>query len=220
VSWADEHIPAILQGWYPGAQGGRAIAEVLFGESSPEGKLPITFYRSTEELPDFTDYSMKNRTYRYMTTRALYPFGYGLTYTDINIMDVVAEQTQIAKGNSITIKAKVKNTGKTAGSETVQVYMKCERPGMPQFSLKGIKKVYLQPEEETEISFNLEADAFGLYDEEAYLRLYQGDYQVYVGTSQPDERSYELTGKRPVCIEIDRKSDEVLYHPSIYEQEK
>ena len=82
VSWADEHIPAIIQGWYPGAQGGRALASVLFGDYSPEGKLPVTFYRTTEELPDFTDYSMKGRTYRYMTQKALYPFGYGLSYTD------------------------------------------------------------------------------------------------------------------------------------------
>ena len=82
VNWADEHVDAIVQGWYPGARGGAAIADILFGEANPEGKLPVTFYRTTEELPDFEDYSMQGRTYRYMEQEALYPFGYGLSYTE------------------------------------------------------------------------------------------------------------------------------------------
>lgn len=217
VGFADEHIPAILQGWYPGAQGGRAIAEILFGKASPEGKLPITFYRTTEELPDFTDYSMRNRTYRYMKKEALYPFGYGLSYTNIDIEAVEIENEQISKNDAITIHVTVKNNGKIAGGETIQVYIKCEREDAPNLSLKGLKKVHLQPGEERAFDIVLEPNAFGLYDEEAYLRLYQGDYQIYVGTSQPDERSVALTGKRPVCKTLKCLTDEILYHPSIYE---
>ncbi len=216
VSWADEHIPAIMQGWYPGAQGGRAIAEVLFGENSPEGKLPITFYCTTDELPDFTDYSMNDRTYRYMNQEALYPFGYGLSYTNIDVTEVEVEE-EITKGKNVTIKSQVKNSGKMAGGETVQLYVKCDKPGMPKWSLKGIKKVYLQPGEEVEINFILEPNAFGLYDEAANLCLYEGNYQVYIGTSQPDERSCTLTGKRPISKQMKCLTDEILYHPSIYE---
>lgn len=217
VNFADEHIPAILQGWYPGAQGGRAIAEVLFGESSPEGKLPVTFYRTTEELPGFTDYSMKKRTYRYMKEEALYPFGYGLSYTDIEVTEAQISLEEISKGKSITIKAKVKNNGNMTGGEAIEVYVKAEKDDAPNFSLKGLKKVHLAPKEETEIEFILEDNAFGLYDEEAYLRLYQGDYYIYIGTSQPDERSIKLTGRKPVQRTIKCLTDEVLYHPSIYE---
>ncbi|OYO84356.1 hypothetical protein CG709_15205 [Lachnotalea glycerini] len=217
VNFADEHIPAIVQGWYPGAQGGRAIAEVLFGENSPEGKLPITFYKTTEELPDFTDYSMKNRTYRYMTQEALYPFGYGLTYTDIDVIKVEMSQEQISKDDTITVKAMVKNQGKMAGGEAIQLYIQCVGKDMPNYSLKGLKKVHLKAQEEVEILFTLDAASFGLYDEEARLKLYQGTYKVYIGISQPDERSVKLTKKRPICKVIKCMSDEVLYHPSIYE---
>ncbi|RDY32189.1 glycoside hydrolase family 3 C-terminal domain-containing protein [Lachnotalea glycerini] len=217
VNFADEHIPAIVQGWYPGTQGGRAIAEVLFGENSPEGKLPITFYKTTEELPDFTDYSMKNRTYRYMTQEALYPFGYGLTYTDIDVIKVEMSQEQISKDDTITVKAMVKNQGKMAGGEVIQLYIQCVGKDMPNYSLKGLKKVHLKAQEEVEIIFTLDAASFGLYDEEARLKLYQGTYKVYIGISQPDERSVKLTKKRPICKVIKCMSDEVLYHPSIYE---
>lgn len=88
MNWADEHVDAIVQGWYPGARGGAAIADILFGEANPEGKLPVTFYRTTEELPDFEDYSMQGRTYRYMEQEALYPFGYGLSYTEYAYQNV------------------------------------------------------------------------------------------------------------------------------------
>ncbi|WP_099466786.1 glycoside hydrolase family 3 C-terminal domain-containing protein [Konateibacter massiliensis] len=217
VNFAEENIQAIMQGWYPGAQGGRAIAEVLFGEGAPEGKLPVTFYQSTKELPEFTDYSMKGRTYRYMTKEALYPFGYGLSYTDIAVTKAALDKEIIGKGSEITLTANVKNNSNAAGSEIVQIYIRCEREDAPNFSLKGFRKVHLEAGEEKEITFTLAADAFGLYDEEAYLRLYEGEYHIYAGTSQPDERSCKLTGKRPVCKTIKCMTDEVLYHPSIYE---
>ena len=122
VNWAQEHVPAILQGWYPGAEGGRAIAEILFGARCPEGKLPVTFYHSSEELPDFADYSMKGRTYRYMEQEALYPFGYGLSYTDFTYANVCSDSAVLSK-EGITLRAMVENTGKAAGGETVQAYV-------------------------------------------------------------------------------------------------
>jgi len=209
LSWADEHIPAILQCWYPGAQGGRAIAEVLFGEVSPQGKLPVTFYRSTEELPEFTDYSMKGRTYRYMTQEALYPFGYGLSYSDFTISNVKVNTDRVTEAG-VEVTATIRNNGPMAGGETVQVYVKVEREGTPNAQLKGLKKIQLAPQEEQTVTIHLPADAFGLYDEEAVRRVYAGQFSVYVGTSQPDSRSVKLTGKEPVKLTLTAEQELVL----------
>lgn len=210
VTWADEHIPAIIEGWYPGAQGGRALASVLFGDYSPEGKLPVTFYRTTEELPAFTDYAMKGRTYRYMTQKALYPFGYGLSYTDFELDDVVLSQNTVNKENTITVKAVIKNAGEMDGAETVQVYVKADRAGTPNAQLKALRKVDLKAGEEKKVVLTLDAKAFGLHNEKGDLVLEAGDYLVYVGTQQPDERSRELTGKQPKCIRVTATDTEVL----------
>lgn len=193
VNWADEHIHAILQGWYPGAQGGRAIADILFGERNPEGKLPVTFYRSTDELPAFTDYNMKNRTYRYMKEEALYPFGYGLSYTTFSYDKVEVDCNEV-RADGVTITAAVKNTGSAAGGETVQVYVKICREGTPNAQLKGIRKLHLLPGEEAFVSIHLPAEAFGLYDEEGKLRISRGEAEVYIGGQAPDQRSEKLTG--------------------------
>ncbi len=209
LSWASEHVDAIMQCWYPGAQGGRAIAEVLFGDYSPQGKLPITIYRSTEELPEFTDYSMKGRTYRYMEQEALYPFGYGLSYTDFEVSDVEMDTDRVTEAG-VQIKAKIRNIGQMAGGETVQVYVKVEREGTPNAQLKGFKKVQLNPQEEQEVTFHLPVDAFGLFDEEGIKRVYEGQFSVYVGTSQPDSRSRKLLGKEPVKLSLTAERELVL----------
>lgn len=201
VNWAQEHIPAILQGWYPGAQGGRAIAEILFGEKSPEGRLPVTFYHSSEELPDFTDYNMAGRTYRYMKQEALYPFGYGLSYTNFEISNVEANQTDI-KMDGIDIRAIIKNVGSMQGVETVQAYVKVCEENTPNAQLKGIKKVELKPGEEKEIVIHLPVEAFGLYDEDGKFRIKQGKVCVYIGGQAPDSRSEQLTGKKVKTIEL------------------
>jgi beta-glucosidase len=201
LKWADQHIPAIMQCWYPGAQGGRAIAEAIFGAFSPEGKLPITFYASTDELPPFTDYAMKDRTYRYMQREALYPFGFGLSYTDFTITNVKASTDQITDAG-IQISATVKNNGKRMGAETLQVYVKAEREGTPNPQLKALRKVHLQPQEEMELSLHLPVEAFGLYDEDGVRRIYEGSYTIYLGTSQPDSRSIALTGKQPLKLSV------------------
>ena len=195
VTWEEEHLDAIVQGWYPGAQGGAAIAGLLFGEVNPEGKLPITFYRTTEELPDFEDYSMKGRTYRYMEQKALYPFGYGLSYTDYDYQNVELISDDVRGENGVVIQAEIQNTGKMDGTETVQVYVGLEKEGAPNPQLKRIVKVPLKSGETKRIEVSLPKEAFMLYDEEGKQVLYSGSYNIYIGGSQPDERSLELTNK-------------------------
>ncbi len=197
VPYADEHVSAILQGWYPGARGGKAIAEILFGEYSPEGKLPVTFYRTTEELPDFKDYSMKNRTYRYMKNEALYPFGFGLSYTNFEVSDVELSADSIDVDQNITIRAMLKNTGSMEGAETLQVYVRACMEDAPNYQLKALKKVELKSGETKEIMLSLTAEDFGLYNEEGVKILNSCDYEVYVGTNLPDSRSVALIGKSP-----------------------
>lgn len=198
VSWADEYIPAILQGWYPGAQGGRAIARVLFGDKNPEGRLPVTFYRTTEELPAFTDYSMAGRTYRYMQNEALYPFGYGLSYTEFSYGNLSLSTDKVTR-DGVDIRLSIKNTGVMEGVETVQVYVKAvpeaAAANVPNAQLKGIRKCSLKPQEEKEICIHLPAEAFALYDEEARQLVYRGNYVVFAGGHGPDARSRKLTGK-------------------------
>ncbi len=211
VNWADENIPAIIQGWYPGAQGGRAIANVLFGDKNPEGRLPVTFYKTTEELPEFTDYSMKDRTYRYMKNEALYPFGFGLSYTDFSYDKVSLTTDRITK-DGVKVSVTVKNTGRCEGTETVQVYIKAKpeekATNIPNAQLKGIKKCMLRPGEEKELTIFLPAEAFALYDEEARLLVYRGQYEIYVGGQAPDKRSEALTGKH--VTRLSAQADETL----------
>lgn len=202
LSWEAEHIPAIIQAWYPGSQGGRAVAELIFGAYSPEGKLPVTFPYTTEELPEFTDYAMKGRTYRYMENDALYPFGYGLSYTSFAQKETALDTQSIEEGGTVTVTATVQNTGAMAGGQTLQVYVKALRENTPNAQLKGLQKVYLQPGEEKTVRIALPETAFGLYNEEGECMLEAGDYAVYAGMQQPDERSAVLTGQRPVCLTV------------------
>lgn len=208
VTWEEQHLDAILQAWYPGAQGGAAIARILFGDVNPEGKLPVTFYRTTEELPDFEDYSMKGRTYRYMKQKPLFPFGYGLSYTTYEYLDAALESAPISFSpdaeEGAVLRMKVRNAGAMDGTETVQVYVGLEKEGAPNPQLKQIAKVPLKAGETKEVRLSLPKEAFLLYDEEGKRRLYPGTYHIYAGGSQPDERSRELTGKTvqhfTVCV--------------------
>ena len=195
INWADEHIPAIIQGWYPGAEGGRALAKILFGDVNPEGHLPITFYRSADHLPAFTDYSMKGRTYRYMTEEALYPFGYGLSYTTYEYSKLKLHQEK-PDTDGIGFCVTVKNTGHRAGVETLQVYVKIEKEDTPNAQLKAIRKVALKPGEEKEVEITLARDAFGLYDKDGNFRISAGTARIFVGGQAPDKRSEELTGQK------------------------
>ncbi len=198
-----DKINAIIQCWYPGAMGGRAIAETVFGDRNFEGKLPVTFYESAEELPDFTDYSMKGRTYRYMTKDALYPFGYGLSYTTYEYSNVKADKT-VLDDDGITIDFEVANTGKADGRETVQVYVKvCDFENAPNYQLKAFKKVELKAGEKKSVSVKLPKDAFGLFDKDGKFVISKGKAVVYVGGQQPDARSEKLLGRKVSAIEIE-----------------
>lgn len=197
INWADDNIPVIIQGWYPGAWGGRAIAELVFGEYSPQGKLPVTFYRTTEELPDFTDYSMADRTYRYMKNEALYPFGYGLSYAAFDFFDLKLSQDEITP-EGIEVTVTVKNSGSHSGTETVQAYVKADMNHTPNAQLKAFTKVALCPVEEKTVKLFLPAEAFALFDEKGRRSVVPGNYIVYIGGSQPDSRSVKLTGREPL----------------------
>ncbi|PYG84836.1 beta-glucosidase [Ruminiclostridium sufflavum DSM 19573] len=196
VTWADNNIPAIVQAWYPGARGGKAVASVLFGESSPCGKLPVTFYKTTEELPDFHDYSMKNRTYRYMEKEALYPFGYGLSYSRFEYNALSVSSDKIKQGDNISCTVKVKNIGNREAKEAVQLYLKDVEASVaaPKWQLKGIRKVRLLPGEQEEVSFTLTSEDMMLVNEEGASVLEPGNFEIYAGGSQPDSRSIYLTG--------------------------
>ncbi len=198
---AQEKAAAVLYAGYPGAQGGMAIARLLFGDANPEGKLPITFYYSSEELPEFTDYSMKGRTYRYMGQEALYPFGYGLSYTDFALSDTELSSNQVT-GEGILVETTLTNTGDMAGAQTVQVYVKVNREGTPNAQLKAFAKAQLQPGESKRILLTLPEEAFGLYDERGIRMAREGSCTVYVGVSQPDARSAKLLGRTPESFEV------------------
>ncbi|MBK5261197.1 MAG: glycoside hydrolase family 3 C-terminal domain-containing protein [Peptostreptococcaceae bacterium] len=215
LDWASENYEAILQGWYPGTQGGNALADILFGKNSPEGKLPVTFYSEHNTLPPFTDYSMKMRTYRYMREKPVYPFGYGLSYSHFELDSVVLNSKKISAEKKVMIKARLKNLGPMDAAETVQIYISCHKEGAPRYALKAFQKVYLKKGAAQDVSFTLTAKDFAFYDEEATLKLYKGVYSLYIGTQQPDERSKELTGKVPQCIAVSCDEDTTLYVPTI-----
>ncbi|MBR4780461.1 MAG: glycoside hydrolase family 3 C-terminal domain-containing protein [Lachnospiraceae bacterium] len=213
---------AIIQGWYPGALGGTAIANIIFGKKNPEGHLPLTFYSEKNTLPEFTDYNMQGRTYRYMTEEPLYPFGFGLSYTDFEetITKIVAGPNayktvdgQLDNKNiyyksgddTIDITVKVANKGAMPGAATVQAYVDYTAlsvKGAPIRQLKALKKVHLEAGEEKEVVISLDEKAFGLYDENGEWKLNPGNYRVYIGNSQPDKRSEELTGKKCAGISV------------------
>ena len=196
VNWADDHVPAIIEAWYAGAEGGSAVASLIFGGFSPSGKLPVTFYKTTEELPDFIDYSMKNRTYRYMENVALYPFGYGLSYTKFEYKNLIISKGEIKSGETCEVKVTVKNIGQCESEETVQLYLKDVDASVlvPKYELKGIKKINLKPGQERQLEFELTPRQMALIDNDGNCILEPGVFEVFVGGSQPDDRSIGLTG--------------------------
>ena len=196
VSEIADRAAAVVQLWYPGARGGKAAADVLFGKRSPSGKLPVTFYYNTalEEMPAFTDYSMKNRTYRYYTGKPLYPFGYGLTYGDTKAVSVC--------NHGDTVKVVVRNDGRET-EDVLQVYVKDmaseDAPVNP--VLQAFQRVHLNQGEEREITLKLPARAFQVCSQEGQWVPGSGKWTVYASFGQPDARTQELTGKKAAsCI--------------------
>lgn len=204
LSFADEHVNAILQVWYPGARGGKAAADLLFGNASPSGKLPVTFYRDMEGIPEFTDYSMKGRTYRYLEKAPLYPFGYGLTYGDVAVKEA-SLIGKVAAGEDFTVKAVLENRGACATGEVLQAYIRPEDSAhaVPNTSLCAFARVELGAGEEKEVELKIPAAALTIVDEEGKRYVDGTHFTLYVGCSQPDARSVELTGKKPVVVKIE-----------------
>lgn len=188
----------IIQAWYPGAMGGKAVADLIFGEYSPSGKLPVTFYKNTNQLPDFEDYSMENRTYKFFRDEPLYPFGYGLSYTGFEFGEMRSDKERFPHGESITVSVKVKNTGEIAGGETVQCYLRDVEASVrvPRHKLCGICHVFLLPQQETTVSFLIDAEQFAVVSEDGTLQYESGDYIVFAGGSQPDDYSEQLMGQK------------------------
>ena len=190
---------ALLQAWYPGQGGAKALAEVLFGDYNPGGKLPVTFYRSNDDLPDFMDYSMKNRTYRYFTGVPQYAFGYGLSYTTFNVGQGKLSAKSMKKNGKVTLTVPVTNTGNREGTETVQVYVKrLNDAGAPIKALKGFQKLSLKAGETKQAEIALDGEAFEYYDEMIdELAVKPGKYQILYGTSSRDEdlQSFDFTVK-------------------------
>ncbi|HEY5585841.1 MAG TPA: glycoside hydrolase family 3 C-terminal domain-containing protein [Ruminiclostridium sp.] len=211
LTWADEHIPAIIQAWYPGALGGEAVASMILGEYSPSGKLPVTVYKSDEELPDFADYSMKNRTYRYMTTEPLYPFGFGLSYTKFEYSELSLSSGSIITGDSIKCTAKVENIGQYDSVEIVQLYLKRMGAGADAaiWQLWGCEALHLATGEVKDVDFLITARQMASITEEGICVLEAGQLKVFVGGSQPDERSYKLTGNSVLNCEFEVMGDSI-----------
>ena len=188
---------ALLQAWYAGQGGSKALAEVLFGDYNPGGKLPVTFYRSNNDLPDFLDYSMKNRTYRYFTGQPQYAFGYGLSYTTFAVGKGKLSKSSMKADGKVTITVPVTNTGKCSGTETVQVYVKAlDDAGAPIKALKGFQKLSLAPGETKKATITLDGEAFEYYNEMIdELSVKPGRYQILYGTSSLDKdlQSFDFT---------------------------
>ncbi len=203
LNYAEEHCNAVLMAWYPGARGGRAVADILFGNVSPSGKLPVTFYKGLEDLPEFTDYSMKNRTYRYMEQEALYPFGYGLTYGDAEVKEAKVSG-EVTKESDIRVEVFLKNEGDTDTDEVVQIYIKDldSKLAVPNYNLCAFKRISLKAGEEKKVEMTVPNRAMSVVDEEGERHIDSKNFKLFAGFSQPDERSRRLTGKETVEIPV------------------
>jgi beta-glucosidase len=213
VNWADAHIPAILQAWYPGEEGGTAIADVIFGDYNPAGRMPITAYKSLDQVPEFKDYDVaKGRTYRYFSGEPLYPFGYGLSYSSFDYSDLKIEPASLSSPTTVTVSAEIRNVGKVAGEEVPQLYLKNSTAPdahalTPLHHLEGFKRVYLNPGETKTVSFQLTPKQYAIVNSEGKHVLATGKVQVYVGGGQPDQVShgsktlngqFEMTGESQI----------------------
>lgn len=205
LSWAQQHVSAIVYAWYPGALGGKALAHVLFGDVSPAGRLPITFPQSTADLPDFRDYCMRGRTYRYAAAPPLYPFGYGLSYTKFSFDDLRISPGHLSDPEqTVQVSCSVTNRGPVASDEVVQLYI-CRRDATcttPLFDLRGFRRIHLVPQETKSVEFLLDARALSWIDETGQRTLAPGCIDLYVGGQQPDARSAALTGQQPLHAEL------------------
>ena len=185
-------MPAILDGWYPGEEGGTAIADVLFGDYNPGGRLPVTFYKSVEQLPPFTDYRMQGRTYRYFKGEPLYPFGFGLSYTNFKYDNLRLSTRRVSAGQELKLTADVSNAGARGGDEVVQLYVTHQAASVPVpiRSLAGIQRVFLKPGEKRSVTFTLTPEQMSLIDDRGKRVIEPGEFLISVGGKQPGFSGY------------------------------
>jgi beta-glucosidase len=190
VNWADANVPAIVQAWYPGGEGGHAVAQLLAGDYSPAGRLPVTFYRSTDQLPPFADYTMDGRTYRYFKGEALYPFGHGLSYTRFRYSEPRLSSAAIRADGFVDVSVDVTNEGSRDGDEVVQLYVThSQDPGGPLRTLKGFQRVHLLKGETRKLSFRLQDRRLSAVDSDGKRVIRPGKVDLWVGGGQPISRA-------------------------------
>ena len=195
VNWINGHANAILEAWYPGEEGGAAVAETLSGKNNPAGRLPVTFYTGVDQLPNFEDYGMANRTYRYFNGKPLYPFGYGLSYTKFSYSDLSVPTSTVAAGQPLGADVTVTNAGKTAGDEVVQLYLKFpQAKGAPRVALRGFQRIHLEPGTSQKVHFDLKPRDLGIVTEDGNPIIAQGDYAISIGGGQPDTGAPGVSG--------------------------
>ncbi|MBZ5584387.1 MAG: glycoside hydrolase family 3 C-terminal domain-containing protein, partial [Acidobacteriia bacterium] len=186
VNWANQNANGIVEAWYPGEEGGTAIAEVLAGAYNPAGRLPVTFYQSVADLPPFDDYSMKGRTYRYFEGRPLYPFGYGLSYTKFGYANAKLSATSLKAGASLQVDVDVRNSGRAAGEEVAQVYLVPPKlAGAPLRALRGFQRVNVGPGRTQHVRFTLDPRDLSIVNEAGDRLVAAGAYRLFIGGGQP-----------------------------------
>ena len=207
VNFAQEHCNAVVQSWYPGALGGRAVAELLFGQYSPSGRLPVTFYKSEDDLPAFTDYAMEGRTYRYLHAIPLYPFGYGLSYAKFTCENLQLSAGSIASGDSIDATVTVRNDSDILAATPVLFFLRDEEAStrVPHFSLCAFERIELEPGQSRQVSVRIAPRAMELVTEEGERVIEPGEFTLFAGLTAPDDRSAELTGVRPLSARFEVK---------------
>lgn len=192
INWINDHIPAVVNAWYPGEQGGNAIAEVLFGDYNPAGRLPLTFYKKTTDLPAFNDYDVtKGRTYMYFKGEPLYPFGYGLSYTKFDYSSVQASSTELKQRQPVEIKVDVQNSGKVPGDEVAQLYVRKKYTTdskQPIMKLCDFKRIHLNPGEKQKVCFLVDTDKISYWNDNNHYKYDLGEYEFLVGASSKDIR--------------------------------
>jgi beta-glucosidase len=196
VNWINEHANAVLEAWYPGEEGGSAVADTLSGKNNPAGRLPVTFYKDVNQLPHFEDYGMANRTYRYFTGKPLYPFGYGLSYTTFKYSDMSVTTPTVAAGQPVSADITVTNSGSKAGDEVVQAYIKFpDVKGAPKIALRGFTRVHLEPGASQKVHFDLKDRDLMMVTENGDPIIAAGDYSISIGGGQPDTGAPTMSGK-------------------------
>jgi beta-glucosidase len=191
VNKAQENAAAILLAGYGGQQGGNAVADVLFGDYNPAGRLPVTYYKSIDQIPAFENYDMAGKTYRYFNQEPLYPFGYGLSYTTFKYSDLYVPENVVA-GEKVTVKVTVTNTGKVTGDEVVELYMTDEKGSTPRpiRQLEGFTRITLKPGESKVVEINLESRQFSIINDKAKRVIEPGYFTIAVGGKQPGFKGY------------------------------